>query len=467
MQKKRITAVASSRHEFGRGGTDSSGYDELVRFAAGLRPVELEGYPGYAAYMDSDGMIWIAWQEDDGQQTLRRTSDGAGIPWSPELSAETTMPHEAPREGRSRRGLAVVALAAAGGLVFGLGSWALKPSTNETTTTTPSTATTPTTQPTATPSPSSTEPWVIVVPETTPVATPTQPSAPTRPTPSSSSKTPSLDLNLATWNTYKKNPNHIGEVVRDKLSEYALIGLQETRPKFKELLDIACDTCSYGIYPTASEKNHIARRNAIIYDKSKLTLRSAKWVQFASNDIKRPQNGMYPDVSDRIFQVAKFIDTASKQTFTYVNVHLPAYVSGSNGGFRKNPSAKSKRAIAAYKHGMEMLAGEVEQLLGQDEPVIVGGDFNVDARQDQVDGAMPDVALGALGCRNAYRQTGFAGIDSATGTHENTPRIIDYLIPCGLGVESVQIVGGDDKKDVRWWHGSDHKPVATKLVTES
>ena len=46
MQKKRITAVASSRHEFGRGGTDSSKYDELVRFVAGLRPVELEDYPG-------------------------------------------------------------------------------------------------------------------------------------------------------------------------------------------------------------------------------------------------------------------------------------------------------------------------------------------------------------------------------------------------------------------------------------
>ncbi len=276
------------------------------------------------------------------------------------------------------------------------------------------------------------------------------------------------EVTIGSWNTYKDNHRDIGKPVRTGLADQDVIGLQETKPNFKYLEAIACNTCDYGLYPTAAEieRNPDAKRNAVVWNKERLTLLGAKYVQTASNSIKGHKGDIYQDVSDRGYSIQLFQENDSKGRFFFINTHLPAYVTGKNGQFRDNPTPKSARAIAAYKNHMKLLTADVAALQSQELPIIIVGDWNISARQAQKDPAMPDNALGALGFRNTYQLTGFAGNASTMGTHGDNGRLIDIIYVWSGGEArltsvSTAIIDNDTKPG---YMGSDHRLLKAGLA---
>lgn len=445
-----------------------SDHPELhLSIAHSVMPTEFDGTRS-EVYV-GDGSFWAVYPDGDEAAILQKLAAVGDtmatleiVPWSDALtqrvhdqSNEQSRPKTPRRIGAITIAAAILATATAVGVYNNIFQPALPKPKAPTPAASPSY--TPASKAIPAPQPTS---WATVTSQSPSVT----PSTSSNSSPTSTRKpiNKSLEISVASWNTYMGIKRDIGQTVVEELANQDLVGLQETKPNFGHLQDIACETCEYGLYPTATDikKNADIKRNAVVWKKDTLTLLDAASIQTASNSIQDKKGAIYRDVSDRFYSILLFQEKASKEKFYFINTHLPAYVSGKNGEFRKNPTAKSARAIAAYKNHMQLLARDIAKLSNEGIPILVGGDFNVDSRQSQKDPAMPNNTLGALGFKSMYEMTNFRDIDDNTGTHSNGKRLIDNIYIWSGNTQadltSAKILNNGNPLG---WYSSDHRAI--------
>ena len=246
------------------------------------------------------------------------------------------------------------------------------------------------------------------------------------------------DIRVASWNTYAYNST--GRIVAGiaEIGRTAdVIGVQELNPeRRRNAVERALP--EYGV----SAGNNSVQ---ILWRKATVQLMAQDSVKVF--DVERIESGVAgTSIGPKSIQWVQLRQLSTGAVFFVVNHHIVPSIE--NGG---RPDDRKPRRIALYERQIEALTKLVTKLRTI-APVMVTGDFNVDARADArvQDPRWPYVRLGSQGLWSSWRAVG----EPASGTHGR--RLIDYVwVTMASARPTAQTVLGR--------YGSDHNALVVTL----
>lgn len=245
-------------------------------------------------------------------------------------------------------------------------------------------------------------------------------------------------IRIASWNTYARNSTgRIAAGIASIGRTADVIGVQELNPKSRREA-VARALPGFGV----SEGNNSVQ---IFWRKSTVDL-----IAQGSNkvfDVERIESGVAgTSIGPKSIQWVQLRQKATGAVFFVVNHHIiPSIENG------RRPDDRKPRRLALYHRQMAAMVKLVAKLRSIG-PVMVTGDFNIDARADaqRQDPRWPYVQLGRLGMWSSWR----ALEAPASGTHGR--RLIDYVwVTMATARPAVQSILGK--------YGSDHSAVVVSF----
>jgi len=275
------------------------------------------------------------------------------------------------------------------------------------------------------------------------------------PTTTTNNGTSSLTLTIASWNVYKFNKSDVTGNINKVLGGADVLGLQEAGLFDSKIMSkVACSSCAYDMYPTSKGS---PKKVALLWNKNKFTAIEKGYSHTSTQD----------GVKKYVVWL-KLQEKTTKKVFYVLNTHVP-FGAGEGPGFTTSNEAWRKRAITAYKDHITAAAALVKKMQQSNLPIFFAGDFAANYRKDNCSNKYFPCQLFAkqLSLKSGWEYTNLGGISKSTGTISDSTRIPDYVFSWQknyIRYQSMKILYGGTGAG---WGGSDHKPVALRLVINS
>lgn len=251
-----------------------------------------------------------------------------------------------------------------------------------------------------------------------------------------------LDVRVATWNTYAYNSTaQISAGIRAIGADADVIGLQEFNPESrrKQVARALADTWA------VSRGNNSVQ---IFWQKSRFQLLAEGSEQvFGLERIEAGVSGT--SIGPKSIQWVQLRDAQTGAVFFVANHHIVPSVDR-----RGLPDVRNPRRLELYRQQMAAMLGVVGKLRPYG-PVMVTGDFNVDARRDALnqDPTFPYVLTSQAGLASNWRALG----DPGGGTQG--ARLIDYVF-------ATTDTASFAAQRILPKYGSDHAAVAVAVTNQ-
>lgn len=309
-------------------------------------------------------------------------------------------------------------------------------------------------------------------PEPTPTPSAEETATPT-PVPVETDQSITSSINVATANLlYSNEVNKVNSIFKTlfKTNQNHVVATQEGNPFKKTVFaKIACeykqeDNCTKGIAMFPGAHSGDSGRNQIFWDTEKFS--------FVKGDSDLAARDL--DTRGRGFKHKRYVnwvllkDKVTGQDVYFINIHAPNSVEKNGLPSRRKPSVK------AHKQYMKAIVKKVEKFQEEGKPIILMGDFNVDARDDNARCSylyFPCRMLDPL-MDNMWLVADLGGDMQKVGTHGDNNRLIDHVYHSETNLFKMTIAkaylntsekNGEAKK-TGGFKDSDHKPVNVQFT---